>query len=92
MTDATADFNQRNLAGVRAYRVEGELLDNGNFIFSWIDGSWRKMVLTSNTGTAIKDGYVSKDATNYKDTTSWKSGPGYYLTNFKGPGEQLFYL
>ena len=88
-THATADFNQKYIDGVQDYEVNGELLDNGNFIFYWNnDGLW-KMVLTTNDGITIQDGHVMEPGYTWKDPSSWSIlKPGYYfITNFEGRTE-----
>ena len=83
---ATADISQSNLNGVQSQDVNGHRLDNGNFIFSWKDGSYRKMVLTKNDGTEIKHGYVTHPGTTWKDPITWKKMTIFYysISNFKG--------
>ena len=88
-THATADFHQRNLEGVQAYDVKGELLNNGNFIFIWRDSPFMKMVLTQNDGSYIEEGYMhldEVDESNWKNTKNWSHGSKwfYYITNFQG--------
>ena len=83
---ATADFSQKNLNDIQAHRLPGILLANGNFIFKWIDGGYWKMVLTTNDGNTIKDGYVRPDSSNWQDSSTWNTseGPGFYsISNFK---------
>ena len=53
---ATGDFRQKNLGGIQASGVEGYLLADWSFIFTWWDG-YRKMVLTDNKGFFMKAGY-----------------------------------
>ena len=87
---ATADFLQQNIAGVQASNVKGELLANGNFVFSWIDGANRKMVLTGNNGEYVEHGYMplgSISGSNWKNASNWseRSTDGFYsITNFVG--------
>jgi len=82
-TSATADFSQGNLPGVRAHGVQGHMLENGNFIFYWINGPYRKMVLTTNDGRQIKSGWVKKDDSSWTDISKWQPY-GYSISNFKG--------
>ena len=95
---ATADFFQKNIPGVRSSRVKGKLLENGNFIFSWEDGSHRKMILTENDGKHILNGYMKRnsvDESNWKDTTNWKSKSAdgfYFIKNFAGNAGVLLLL
>jgi len=81
-TSATADFRQEKLPGIRAHGVQGHMLNNGNFIFYWINGPYRKMVLTTNSGKQIKSGYVMKGDSFWKDVSKWKPY-GYSISNFK---------
>ena len=92
-TRATADFYQQNLGGVQVYRLEyegleGQLLQNGNFIFVLDNSHARKMVLTDNNGTHVKYGYMTLskvDAFNWKNTDNWiESSIYYYIKNFRG--------
>ena len=84
---ATADFNQQNLQGVVASGVQGTLLPNGNFIFSW-DSDWKKMVVASNDGTQLIGGYMSWNAIsgdNWKDNSTWIQNGNYFtISNFQG--------
>ena len=95
---ATGDFFQKNIADVRSLKVKGKLLENGNFIFSWEDGSHRKMVLTQNDGKHILNGYmerISVDESNWKDTNNWikRSADGFYfIKNFVGNTGKLLLL
>ena len=57
--EASANFNQFNFSTVRARDVKGHRLQNGNFIFSWLNDRLRKMVLTTNQGDFITAGFVS---------------------------------
>ena len=85
---ATADFYQENIKGVKAYCLEGQFLQNGNFIFVLDDSHARKMVLTDNNGTHVKYGYMTLskvDAFNWKNTDNWiESSIYYYIKNFRG--------
>ena len=86
---ATADFHQQKLIGVQASDVEGELLKNGNFIFVWNNGPFKKMVLTENDGSVIEEGYMrlnQVDESNWKNSAIWMHGSKgfYYISNFKG--------
>ena len=80
---ATADFHQKNLNGTQAYDIIGELLQNGNFIFTWDDISIRKMVLTRNNGEILQAGYVEVNSNDWENPFAWEHG-GYFITNFKG--------
>ena len=83
---AFADFNQKDPAGILQKGISGEPLENGDFIFyTRDDGKW-KMVLTTNQGEPIKDGYVMEPGTNWKDPSTWTNRePGdYFITNFNG--------
>ena len=92
-TSATADFSQTNRNGIQARNVIGHRLDNGNFIFSWIDGVYRKMVLTQNDGTTIKAGYLGRSDSTWKNRSKWQS-TGYSISNFVGKQGQgiLFFI
>ena len=88
------DFSQDNL-GVVANDVHGTLVEDGNFIFHWDDGRFRKMVLTDNFGVFKKTGYVNrnwgKPKETWTNTETWlgKKAWGYRILNFnvtsKGP-------
>ena len=53
---------------------DGELLGNGNFIFSWKDDGHRNMILTTNCGQEIKYGYIKDDSeSNWNDPFVWKT-------------------
>ena len=69
-----------------ATKISGALQSNGDFIFSFLDGSWRKMVLTSNEGLFIKYGYLPKGDISWADKNSWRqeSNTQYTVINFKG--------
>ena len=60
----------------KAKDVAGVQLDNGNFIFSWIDDTEGKriMVLTDKDGERIApaSGNVAKDFIDWKNTSTWK--------------------
>ena len=70
--------------GVQKENVKGDRLLNGNFIFSWIDGSLRKMALTTNNGTQIKASYVFKNVKTWKDPSTWQFPGHYTISNFNG--------
>ena len=96
---ATADFKQRNLVGVQIYGAKGVRMKNLNFVFSWIDSNLRKMVLTSNDGRLLKNGYMKVSESmeeewnsfnmqmesKWKDPVNWKETDlGFYtVTNFR---------
>ena len=60
----------------KAKDVAGVQLDNGNFIFSWIDDTEGKriMVLTDSNAVRIApaSGYVAKDFMDWKNTSTWE--------------------
>ena len=93
-TGAFANFHQANLKGLQARRVKGYRLSNGNFIFVWKNGGLWKMVLTSNTGRFIKDGYVKNPGKTWKNPKTWTTHkPKFYtIHGFHGirPGTPLF--
>ncbi len=92
---ATADFSQSNVGGVQSQGVSGELLNNGNFIFMWRDDGYFKMVLTSNSGNKIKDGYVYAPGRTWKDPNTWETArlrPNTYsITNFRAFGKYILF-
>ena len=70
-------------------------MKNLNFVFSWIDSNLRKMVLTSNDGRLLKEGYMKVsesmkeewDSFNrrdkkWRDPVNWQ-GADYTVTNFR---------
>ena len=85
---AKADMHQENLQGVQASGLHGYRLSNGDFIFSWRDTDYKKMVLTTNNGTKLAGGYMSWNIVkggNWADTSLWTLNGDYYtLSNFKG--------
>ena len=94
---ATADFHQQNLAGARASKLKGELLRNGNFIFSWEDGAYRKMVLTRNNGDYLENGYMTRGSvsgSNWKNPANWsaRSFNTYSISNFVGKRRGIPYV
>ena len=64
--------------------MEGFLLDDGSFIFVWVDGGTRKMVQTTNKGKTIKAGYLGKGSESWKDPSAWNDYGLYRIKNFKG--------
>ena len=81
---AQADFYEDKV--LKKENVRAYLLDNGNMIFSWIDGGkMRKMVLATNHGNAIKDGYLPKQSTTWKDSDTWTTRTAglFTIKNFK---------
>ena len=89
---ATADFNEKNI-GVQSKRINGRVLNTGQIIFSWLDGSDRKMVLTSNTGQPIKDGYLEASSNTWVNPDTWKSkdSGSYSISNFQ-PRQGYYYF
>merc|ERR1711962_935850 len=85
-TRAYASFRQANLKGLQARRVNGYRLSNGNFMFRWINGGYFKMVLTTNTGRYIKDGYVKSPGKTWKNPATWTNhSPKFYtIVGFHG--------
>ena len=82
---ATADLSEKNI-GLRGRKIKGHILTNGQIIFTWSDGTDRKMVLTSNYGQTIKDGYLKLDSDkSWTDPDNWKSKDSgtYSITNFQ---------
>lgn len=82
---STADFHQYNMPGVQSSGVKSEY-DGQGLIFSWLDGGYRKMVLTDLQGNWVKTGYVSQGSQTYKDTSTWTERPpsrGYSISNFQ---------
>lgn len=91
---STADFQQYNMPGVQSSGVQSEYNGQG-LIFSWLNGGYRKMVLTDLQGNVQKTGYVSQSSQTYKDTSTWTERPpsrGYSISNFRacdGPTSTL---
>ena len=82
---ATGDFHQRDEIGIQASGLKGHVLENGNFIFSWIDENMRKMVLTTNKGEVMEAGHVDEDVEDWTDVSTWINHRGeYWITNFEG--------
>ena len=81
---AYANFYQKNLHGVR--RVKGFRLRNGNFIFALKSGCLWKLVLTSNNGRFIKNGYVRDGYGVWTNPASWRKQAleVYTVFNFHG--------
>ena len=66
-------------------------MENGNFIFVWRNGGYWKMVLTTNKGETMKDGWVRNPGTSWKDTSKWtinKPAGFYSISNFKGKNQE----
>ena len=80
-------MHQANLDGVQASGLQGILMSNGNFLFSW-DTDYKKMILTTNNGTKLAGGYmrwnkVKEDS--WMDTSLWTHNGDYFtLSNFQG--------
>jgi len=53
------------------------------FIFNWVDGPYRKMVLTDAEGQELNKGYVSADSTKWTDVDSWTQYSLYSVLNFR---------
>ena len=91
---ATADFSQRNLTGIQATGLQGVKLANDDFIFAWINDGYQKMVLTTNQGQTIRDGWVRSTWMNSSTWSLDPSGPNFYsISNFQGTksGKGNFY-
>ena len=69
---ATANIIEKN-AGIISRRTKGHILDNGDIVFSAVNQGVRKMVLTSNHGATIKDGYLPEGESTWNQPDSWKS-------------------
>ena len=89
----TANFNQIGDAEPKVVGVQGILLSDGSFIFTWIDGDSRKMVLTENDGTHITSGFLAKHISSWSDERTWDIGL-YEINNFQGivTGRDCVYL
>ena len=87
-TGAYASFRQANFKKNVAQRVNGYRLANGNFIFLWKNAPYFKMVLTTNTGKYIKDGYVKFPGKTWKNPATWTNhSPKFYtIVGFHGIG------
>jgi len=82
---ATGDFRQKNTARPFERNMVGELVEGG-FLFSYTDGPYRKMVLTSFLGREVKAGYIMRfaPASQWKNWRYWTMYDGfYYIENFK---------
>merc|ERR1711937_850540 len=64
--------SKSDIEGVQAKNVKGYKMPDSNFIFSWNDGEYRKMVLASNTGEQIKNGFLPQPAATWKDPNTWE--------------------
>lgn len=81
---ATADFSQVDLSGIQAYGVGADYV-NSHFVFSWVDGQYRKMVRTTTDGETVQVGYVNRYSYDWEDFSTWTSNPGYYeISTFVG--------
>ena len=61
------------------------MLNDGTFIFVWVNTGFRKMVLTTNKGMTIKVGYLGASSESWKDPSTWiDNGSFYDIKNFKG--------
>ena len=82
-----AEFREKCEECYEKYRVledysRGELLDNGNFIFSYKGDVKRKMVLTRNNGEHVESGYMYVDEMNWKNPANWmEKSKNYYSIN-----------
>ena len=86
---ATADFYQEKIVAPLAVRVNGYLLEDGNFIFRFVAHDYEKMVLTSNTGNIILTGWLKVPAAEnrWKKVSTWtNNNMAYSIKNFKGYG------
>ena len=72
-----------NVSEVKVVGLQGVRMNDGRFIFMWIDGELRKMVLTENDGTQIAAGYLDKPENDWRDENTWYSG-SYEINNFQG--------
>ena len=81
---AVADFDQTDKQGIEGAFLEGYRLQDGSFIFSWVDGKYRKMVLTDNSGVIVKTGFLAVSVRTWKDSSEWKSSDIYSISNFMG--------
>ena len=76
--------------------MKGFKLCNGNFIFAFnydFHGTkWHKMVLTTNSGKFIQDGYVNTPKKDWKDPKQWTNvyKKFYDISNFHGIGKGMF--
>ena len=90
-TKASADVSEDKT--VLEPGVKGEVLDNGNIIYSTTkdDGKTRKLILTSNHGNPLKDGYLPANDKSWRDPNTWKSRTKglYTISKFK-PRQGLF--
>ena len=83
-TSAIADFSLRSPDTIRATQLYGYRTRADNFIFHWDDPPYRKLVLTTNDGGYIHDGYLYLPATTWTDINTWKWAAIYTMKNFKG--------
>ena len=90
---ATADVHQKDRTQAQSKRVKAHILENGNLIFSWLDGADRKMVLTTNTGNTIKDGHLGAGELEWTNPDSWKiKSVGFYSIKHFQPRQGMSYL
>ena len=80
---ATADFHQ--ITETKVVGLQGVLMQDGRFIFMWIDGALRKMVSTQNNGTRITSGYLDKHVQDWVNESTWIRSH-YETHNFQGIG------
>jgi hypothetical protein len=81
---AVADFTQSNLPGIQSADVAGHLHGN-HFIFSWLNGGFRKMVrVNHNNPSDMHAGYVDAASTTWTDVGTWTDNASFYsLTNLR---------
>ena len=84
LVSAKADFQQliRDEWAGKAQNISGNLQEHGEFIFYIKEDNYRKMVLTSPTGTILQAGYLPLNAKDWKDAEKWRYANWYRVVNF----------
>ena len=84
LVSAKADFQQliRDEWAGKAQNISGNLQEHGEFIFYIKEDNYRKMVLTSPTGTILQAGYLPLNAKDWKDAGKWRYANWYRVVNF----------
>ena len=69
------DFSQVNLPGVQEYDVQGFPPNTGSrddlYIFYWINGGVRKMVLADSNGQSLQFGAAAENNTDWMNYNTW---------------------
>ena len=68
----------------KAINISGIFQENGDFIFYIKEDSYRKMVLSSNSGAVLTAGYLPLKAKDWKNSKKWRYATWYRIVNFRG--------